>query len=85
MNSSSLRGASGVGDLDLSGTLSFSRAIGVVSEGLASAGAFEGPASAGAWAMLATTVFLASVVCVPRALAEAGADVFRTPEQRLAR
>jgi hypothetical protein len=67
MNSSSLRGASGAGDLDFSGTLSFSSAIGAVSEGLSSAGASEGPASAGALATLATTVFLVSLICALRA------------------
>jgi hypothetical protein len=76
MNSSSLTGTSGAGDSNFSGTLSFSRAIGAVSEGLASAGASEGLASAGVWAMLASVVFLESLACVLRASAEAGADVF---------
>jgi hypothetical protein len=53
MNSSSLRSASGAGDLGFSRTLSFSGAIGAVS---------EGPASAGALATLATAIFLASLV-----------------------
>jgi hypothetical protein len=61
MNSNSLRGASGVGDLGFSGTLSFSSAIGAVFESPASAGASEGPASAGALAMLATAVFIFSL------------------------
>jgi hypothetical protein len=69
-------GASGAGDLDFSGTLYFSKVIGAVSEGLASAGAFEGPTSTGVWAMLASAVFLESLACVLRALAEAGADVY---------
>jgi hypothetical protein len=60
MNSSSLRGASGAGDLELSGTLYFFDSIGAVFEGPASAGAFEGPASAGALTTLAAVVFLAS-------------------------
>jgi hypothetical protein len=64
MNSNSLTGALGAGHLDFSGTLSFSRAIGTVSEGLASAGAFEGPATAGVWAILATAVFLESTAYV---------------------
>ena len=67
MNSSSLRGASGAGDLGFSGMLSFSSAIDTISEGPASAGASEGPASAGALATLATTVFLVSLICALRA------------------
>jgi hypothetical protein len=87
MNYSSLTDALGAGDLDFLGTLSFSRVIGTVSEGLASAGAFEGPASARVWAMLASLVFLESLACVLRALAEARADVFmdsRTTSSMLA-
>jgi hypothetical protein len=75
MNSNSLKGASGAGDLDFSETLSFSRVIGPVSEGLALAGASEGPASAGVWAMLASVVSLKSLAYVLIASAEAGVDV----------
>jgi hypothetical protein len=78
MNSISLRGASGAGDLDFSGTLSFSSAIGAVS---------EGPVSAGTLATLATAVFLASLICVLRASAEAGVDVstdYKTASSTLA-
>jgi hypothetical protein len=76
MNSSSLRGASGAGDLDFSGTLSFSNAISAIFEGPASAGASEGPASGGVLATLATAVSLASLTYALRASAEVGADVF---------
>jgi hypothetical protein len=87
MSSSSLMGASGAGDLDFSGTLYFSKVISAVSEGLASAGAFEGPTSTGVWAMLASAVFLESLACMLRASVEAGADVFmdsRTASSTLA-
>jgi hypothetical protein len=43
MNSNSLAGALGAGDLDFSEALPFSRIIGALSKGLASAGTFSGP------------------------------------------
>jgi hypothetical protein len=70
------KGCFRAGDLDFSGTLSFSSAIGAVSKGPVSAGTSEGPTSAGALAMLATTVFLASLIYALRASVETGADVF---------
>jgi hypothetical protein len=62
MNSSSLAGAPGAGDLDFSVAPSFSRIIGAISEGLALTGT-EGPVSE-------TLAFILA------ASAEAGVDVF---------
>jgi hypothetical protein len=58
MNSSSLTGALGAGELNFSETLSFSSVTAAVSKDLASVGVFEGPASAGVWIMLASAVSL---------------------------
>jgi hypothetical protein len=76
MNSSSLAGASGVGDLDFSEAPSFSRIIGALSEGLASVRTSEGPASEIVYAISASSDFFETLASVLGASAEAGVDVF---------
>jgi hypothetical protein len=76
MNSSSLAGAPGAGDLDFSEAPSFSRIIGVLSEALALAGTSEGLASKIVCAIPASSYFFETLGSILGASAEAGVDVF---------
>jgi hypothetical protein len=62
--------------LDFSEALSFSRIIGALSEGLASVGTSEGPASKIVCTMSASSDFFETLPSVIDASAEAGVDVF---------
>jgi hypothetical protein len=66
MKSNYLRGTSGARDLDFSGALSSTSAIGIVS---------EGPASAEALVELVAAASLASLICSLGASTKARADV----------
>jgi hypothetical protein len=76
MNSGSSAGALGAGDLDFSEAPSFSRIIGALSKGLASAGTSEGLASEIVCAMPALSDFFEILASVLGASTEVGVDVF---------
>jgi hypothetical protein len=76
MNSNSLAGASGAGDLDFSEAPPFSRILGALFEGLASARTSEGPVSEIVCTMPASADFFETLPSVLGASAEAGVDDF---------
>jgi hypothetical protein len=76
MNSSYLAGALGAGDLNFLEAPSFSRIIGALSEGLASAGTPEGPASEIVYAIPASSDFFETLASVLGTSVVAGVYVF---------